>query len=290
MRHNRIEYVTSRQTTVKPISGALGAEVTGVDLSEPLDEEAFEGIHAAFLEHLVLFFPDQHLDPAALIAFGRKFGELDIHPFLPNLEDHPEIVLLQKKETADTNVGNGWHSDMSFLETPPVGSILYALTVPPYGGDTLFANMYLVYESLSHGLKQMLGARCAVHDYTRIFLEAARRGRTKASAQDIEAAQEEIPPVEHPIFRTHPETGRKLLYVNPFFTSHLKDLTPDESRPILEYLYQQTARPEFTCRYRWRENTVGLWDNRCTQHYAVNDYHGHRRTMHRITIKGDRPF
>ncbi len=132
-----------RQTQVKPVSGALGAEVTGVDLSRPLDDDTFAGIHAAFLEHLVLFFPDQHLGPEALIAFGRRFGELDIHPFLPNLEDHPEIVLLQKKETADTNVGNGWHSDMSFLETPPVGSILYALTVPPYGGDTLFANMYL---------------------------------------------------------------------------------------------------------------------------------------------------
>ena len=279
-----------RQTQVKPVSGALGAEVTGVDLSRPLDEDTFDGIHAAFLEHLVLFFPDQHLDPAALIAFGRKFGELDIHPFLPNLEDHPEIVLLQKKETADTNVGNGWHSDLSFLETPPVGSILYALNVPPYGGDTLFANMYLVYESLSDGLKQMLGGRFAVHDYTRIFLEAARLGRTKASAEDIEAASENIPPVEHPIFRTHPETGRKLLYVNPFFTSHFKDMTPDESRPLLEYLYQQTAKPEFTCRYRWRDNTVALWDNRCTQHYAVNDYHGHRRTMHRITIRGDRPF
>ncbi|MDE3001411.1 MAG: TauD/TfdA family dioxygenase [Gemmatimonadota bacterium] len=282
--------MTYRQTTVRPIAGALGAEISGVDLSAPLDDASFADIHAAYLEHLVLFFPDQRLDPEALIALGRRFGELEAHPFLPNLKDHPEVVLLQKKETAETNVGNGWHSDMSFLETPPAGSVLYALDVPPYGGDTLFANMYLVHDSLSDGLKQMLGGRSAIHDYTRVFLEAARRGRTSASMEDIEAARDEMPPVEHPVFRTHPETGRKLLYVNPFFTSHLKDISPDESRPILEYLYQQTAKPESTCRYRWREHTVALWDNRCTQHYAVNDYHGHRRTMHRITIRGDRPF
>ncbi len=281
--------MAAQQTNINPISGALGAEITGVDLSRSLDDHIFTEIQEAFLKYLVLFFPDQHIGPDELKAFGSRFGELDIHPFLPNLKDHPEIVVLEKKEAADTNVGNGWHSDMSFLEIPPLGSILYALSVPPYGGDTLFANMYLVYESFSEGLKDVIDGRYAVHDYARIFRESARHGRTKVSTEEIESAREKIPPIEHPIFRTHPETGRKLLYGNSFFTSHFKDMTPEESRPLLEYFYRQTATPEFTCRYRWRQNTVALWDNRCTQHYAINDYQGHYRYMHRITISGDRP-
>ncbi len=279
-----------KHINVNPITSALGAEITGVDLSKPLNNETFDEIHRAHLEHLVVFFPGQKITPDALKVFGHRFGELSVHPFLPNLEEHPEIIVIDKQEDKMTNVGNGWHSDMSFLEKPPLGSILHAQIIAPYGGDTLFANMYLVYEALSEGMKNLLDGLWAIHDYTKVFKESARHGRTKVSETDVEAAREELPSVEHPVLRTHPETDRKLLYVNPFFTSRIKGMTRQESQPLLEFLYQHTAKPEFTCRYRWTQNAIAFWDNRCTQHYAINDYHGYRRCMHRVTINGDRPF
>jgi taurine dioxygenase len=276
--------------TVHPIAGALGAEVSEIDLSRPLSEDAFAEVRRALLEHLVLFFPEQRIPPAALTAFGQRFGTLNVHPFLPNMPEHPKVIVIDKTEDRKTNVGNGWHSDMSFLEEPPLGSMLHAQITPPYGGDTLFASMYLAYEALSDGMRRLLDGLSAVHDYNRIFREAVRQGRARVSEAELEAARKDYPPVVHPVVRTHPETGRKLLFVNRFFTSHLKDLTEEESRPLLEFLFDHAAKPEFTCRYRWTPHAIAFWDNRCTQHYALNDYHGFRRLMHRVTINGDRPY
>ncbi len=274
---------------VTPISGALGAEVAGVDLAGSLGNDAFAAVHAALLEHLVLYFPDQRLAPEDLMAFGRRFGELIVHPFLPHLDDHAEVMIVDKKEELRINIGNGWHSDMSFLAEPLLATAIHARVTPRSGGDTLFTNMYAAYDALSAGMKRLLDGLTAVHDYRDDFRRAARNGRTSVDAATIEAAHEVYPPAEHPVVRTHPETGRKALYVNRLFTSHFGGMTREESRPLLGFLFEHSVRPEFTCRLRWQPQGLALWDNRCTQHYAINDYHGHRRLMQRVTIKGDRP-
>ncbi|MFQ5959477.1 MAG: TauD/TfdA dioxygenase family protein, partial [Alphaproteobacteria bacterium] len=278
--------MASATIEVTPISGALGAEVAGVDLAGPLGNEAFAAVHAALLEHLLLYFPDQRLSPEGLMAFGRRFGELIVHPFLPHLDDHAEVMLVDKKEESRINTGNGWHTDMSFLAEPPMGTALHARITPPFGGDTLFANMYAAYDALTGGMKRLLAGLTAVHDFRDDFRRAARNGRTSVDEAAIEAAHEAYPPAEHPVVRTHPESGRKALYVNRLFTSHFKGMTRAESRPLLDFLFEHSVRPEFVCRLRWQPRALALWDNRCTQHYAINDYHGRRRLMHRVTIKG----
>ncbi len=271
------------------MAGALGAEIVGVDLSRPLDNAAASAIHAAFLDRQVLYFPDQQLDDDGLVGFGRRFGELIAHPFLPHAEGRPEVMAVHKAADAAVNVGGSWHSDMSFLDEPPLGSALHARIVPPAGGDTLFASMYAAYDALSDGMKRLLDGLDAVHDHAERFGAAARLGKTRVNEEAVEAARKTIPPATHPVVRTHPETGRKALYVNPIFTMHFAGMTRDESRPLLDFLCEHAVRPEFTCRIRWRAGGLALWDNRCTQHYAINDYHGHRRLMHRVTIAGDRP-
>ncbi len=274
---------------VQPIAGALGAELAGVDLSQDLDNETISDIHQAFLDHLVIFFRDQHITPDQHKALGRRFGTLNIHPYVQGMEGHPEIVQVIREPGEARNWGGNWHADVTFLEKPALGSILYARAVPPHAGDTIWSNMYLAYETLSDGMKAMLQGLRAVHSSG----EAARFSQAYKSMRLKEGE-----PIEsvHPVVRTHPETGRKLLFVSSGFTIRFEDMTVEESRPLLDYLYQHQRRPEFTCRFRWREDSIAFWDNRCTQHFAIADFHdgpnGHadmRRVMHRVTIDGDRP-
>jgi len=276
--------------SIKPIAGALGAEVAGVDLSRPLSDGAIGEIRAALLENLVIFSHDQHLTPEQHLAFGRRFGALQIHEFVEAMEGYPEILEVRKEAEEKRNFGGGWHTDVSYLERPSLGSVLYALDVPDHGGDTMFANQYLAYEALSDGMKRMLEGMTAIHSARRPYGPNAARahdyGPSSMHFIFSEAAHAEI---EHPVVRTHRETGKKALYVNRTFTLRFKDMTEEESAPLLHYLCEHAVRPEFTCRFRWQPNSIAFWDNRCVQHNAINDYHGQRRILHRVTIEGERP-
>ena len=280
---------------IKPIAGAIGAEIHGVDLSKTLSNSEFDAVHRAFLDHQVIFFRDQKISPEQHIAFGRRFGELDVHPFADGLDEHPEIfhVLKESREHSKRTFGGGWHTDVTFYEKPALGSILYALEVPESGGDTQFANMYLAYENLSEGLKEMLDGMSAIHSASRGYGERGRaihpKNNSYTSMKVRAGGPEAEIEVEHPVVRTHPETGRKGLFVNRGFTVRFKGWTEEESTPLLEYLYTHAVRPEFTCRFKWEKGSIAFWDNRCTHHFAINDYHGKRRSMHRVTVCGDRP-
>ncbi len=278
----------SNSIEVRPVAGALGAEIHGVDLAEPLSAERFDTIHRAFLDHQVIFFRDQKLDPDSHKEMGRRFGELNIHGYYESLPGHPEILPVLKEPEATGNIGGVWHSDVTYLPAPALGSILYALEVPPAGGDTMFASQYLAYETLSDGMKEMLEGLRAIHS-SDIFTNKARRDAVNATRTTKLNEVDETVESSHPVVRTHPETGRKCLFVNGAFTRRIDGWTAEESRPLLDFLYRQAARPEFTCRFRWEQGSIAFWDNRCTQHYALNDYQGHRRSMHRVTLEGDRP-
>ncbi len=268
------------------MAGALGAEIHGIDLSQPLSGATVAEIRAAFLEHLVLVFRDQQLTPEQYLAFARCMGEPDEYPFVQGIPGHPLIIEVLKLEHERVNFGGIWHSDTAYLETPPMASMLLAVEIPPTGGDTLFANQYLAWETLSPGMQQMLSALRGVNSSAKADVSRTREDRMRTDARG-DARREYV--AEHPVMRTHPETGRKALYVNVAHTAHLKDMTDEESAPLLGYLFQHQVRPELTCRLRWEVGSLALWDNRCTQHNPVNDYHGYRRRMHRITLKGDRP-
>jgi len=276
--------------SIKPIAGALGAEIAGVDLSGALSDRVIGEIRAALLDHLVIFFHDQHLTPEQQLAFGRRFGDLQIHEFVEAMAQYPEILEVRKEPEETRNFGGGWHTDVSYLECPSLGSVLYVREVPEFGGDTMFANQYRAYESLSDGMKAMLDGMTAVHSARRPYgANAARAHDYGPSSMHFifsEAAHAEI---EHPVVRTHRETGKKALYVNRTFTLRFKDMTEEESAPLLNYLCDHAVRPEFTCRFRWQPNSIAFWDNRCVQHNAINDYRGARRVMHRVTIEGERP-
>ena len=294
----------SQQTLdVRPIAGTIGAELRGVDLSKPLSDDAFEAVHHAFLEHLVIFLPDQaSLDPDRLKNFASRFGEIDSAPFayplkMPIIEGHPEILNIVTEATnRSINIGGFWHTDVTYRERPNLASVIYAKETPAFGGDTMFANQYLAYETLTDGMKEMLSSMRAIHSSAMPHgQENARFGsvaKDHAPAEEdrtfestgLEKTSVEIIETAHPVIRTHPESGRKSLYVNRAFTSRFEGMTIEESLPLLESLWAHGSRPEFTCRYRWSTNTVGVWDNRATQHYAINDYHGHRRHMQRIAI------
>ena len=271
---------------IEPLSGALGAEIRGVELSRDLDAETIAEIRQALLSHLVIFFRDQDVTPAQHLAFARRFGETVAYPLLPPLEGYPDIVEVVKLETETVNFGGLWHSDMAYSECPPPGSILCARELPPHGGDTLFASMVLAYETLSDGMKAMLAPLKAVNVSTKAATAATRADRVVAAG--AENRQEPLS-ATHPVVRTHPETGRKLLYVNAGHTLRFEAMTEAESAPLLEYLFRHQVRPEHTCRFRWRPGSIAFWDNRATQHNPINDYHGYRRVMHRVTIAGDRP-
>ena len=271
--------------TVKRIAGALGAEIGGVDLRE-LDDGTLAAIRAAWLEHLVVFFRDQPLAPAQYMAFAQRIGQPIEYPFVNGIAGFPEIIEVKKLEHERINFGGVWHSDTAYLEVPPMASMLLAREVPPQGGDTLFANMYLAYESLSDGMKRLVEPLWAVNSSAKADVTRTREDRLKADGSD-KAGRELV--AEHPVVRTHPETGRKALYVNFAHTVRFRGMTEKESAPLLEFLFQHQVRPEFTCRFSWQVGSLALWDNRCAQHNPVNDYHGHRRLMHRITLAGDRP-
>ena len=275
----------SRALAVHPIAGALGAEISGVDLAKLHDATA-AAIRHAWLEHLVVFFRDQDLTPAQFLGFAQRFGEPIEYPFVKGLDDYPKIIPVLKLAHETVNFGGIWHSDTAYLDAPPMASMLIAREVPPAGGDTEFASMYLAYETLSDGMKRLLAGLLAINSSAAADVSRTREDRIKDSAR-ADAKKEYV--AAHPIVRVHPETGKKALYVNSAHTIGFEGMTKEESAPLLHYLFRHQVRPDFTCRFRWRSGSIALWDNRCAQHNAINDYQGHRRLMHRITLAGDRP-
>jgi taurine dioxygenase len=270
---------------VRPIAGALGAEIFGVDLSADLSEATVAAIRNAWLEHLVVFFRDQTLPPAKFLAFARRMGDPVEYPFVNGIEGFPEIISVAKLPGETVNFGGIWHSDTVYLDVPPMATMLVAREVPPYGGDTMWANMYAAYEALSPAMQAMLADLRAVNSSALADVSKTREDRIRddGTADDREYV------AEHPVVRTHPETGRRALYVNVAHTVRFAGMTDDESRPLLRFLFEHSVRPEFTCRFQWRVGSVALWDNRCAMHNPINDYHGHTRRMHRISLAGDTP-
>jgi taurine dioxygenase len=271
---------------IQPISGALGAEIGGVDLAEDVGDGVISEIRAALNAHGAIFFRDQHLTPAQLVAFSERFGELQVErsPVIHRVPGHPMVELMVKEAHEITNIGEGWHTDQASRETPCMGTILYARDIPPYGGDTLFSNMAAAYEALSDGLKETLEGLSAVHSlYFLLMTQKALHGDPDGRFEHADKADSVA---THPVVMRHPETGRKILYVNPGYTTHFEGWTAEESAPLLNYLFRHGQKPEFTCRFRWQVDSLAFWDNRQTWHYAANDYHGHRREMHRVVVKG----
>jgi taurine dioxygenase len=271
---------------VQRIAGAIGAEVHGVDLSQTLSSELTKSIRAALLSHQVIFFRDRDLSPAQFMRFAEAMGEPVEYPFVKGLDGYPCVIEVKKLEHERVNFGGIWHSDTTYLEMPPMGSMLLAREVPPYGGDTLFANQYLAWESLSDTMKSLLDGLVGISSSAKADVSKTREDRRKSDGKD--SAPEEYR-AEHPLVRTHPETGRKALYVNIAHTVGIRGMSDAESAPLLDFLFAHQIKPEFTCRFSWQANSLAFWDNRCTQHNPVNDYHGFRRVMHRITLAGDRP-
>jgi taurine dioxygenase len=273
--------MTYASIQVDKLTPHVGAEIRGVDLSQPIEEPIFKEIHAALIDNGVIFFRDQHLTPEQQKTFGRLFGELHLHPAAPReLPEHPEILVIHADENSRHVAGENWHSDVSCDLQPPMGSILYMHELPPVGGDTLFASMYAAYEALSEPMKRFLEPLTALHEGEHVY-----RGR-----YGLNDTGKVFPKAEHPVIRTHPVSGRKALFVNGGFTTRIKQLKRPESDALLQFLYRHVETPEFHCRFRWQVNSVAFWDNRCVQHHAMWDYYPQRRHGHRVTIKGDTPF
>ncbi len=267
--------------TPRPLSPTIGAELLGIDLGAALSDEAINEVRRALLEYKVVFFRDQDISRAQHIAFARRFGALEIHPATPADQEDREVLRIAHGAKS-RGVENNWHSDVTWRETPSLGSILRAIELPDVGGDTLFCDMYAAFEGLSPEMKRFVTGLTAVHDIARVFA-----GRLRKSAEDLHA---KFPPMEHPVIRTHPETGKPLIYVNTGFTTHIKGLSRKESDWVLEHLYAQAAIPEYQCRFRWAPGSIAFWDNRACQHYAASDYFPAVRVMERVTIAGDKPF
>ena len=272
--------MTTSNITVSPLTPAIGAEIGNVDLGQVTDQEIID-IRAALLKHKVVFFREQTLSQAQHIGLARGFGELEIHPATPSSQSNPEVLHIAHGPESKGQE-NFWHSDVTWREKPSLGSILKAVKVPAVGGDTLFANMVLAYELLPENMKEAITGRVAIHDIARVFAK-----RLNKSAEEL---RERYPPVEHPIVRTHPETGESVLYVNTAFTSHIKDMDRDDSAQLLRTLYLTAANPEIQCRFRWEKGSLAFWDNRASQHFASSDYFPQVRKMERVTIAGYRPF
>ena len=274
------------------MAGALGADIGGVDLAQPLADATFAEIERALHDHLVIFLHEQKLTPEQHLAFTRRFGPISRSPYIKHMDEYPDIIAVLKEadERKISTFGNAWHSDFSFLEEPPLGSVLYAREVPSHGGDTLFANMYAAYEALSPGMRKMLDGLNAIHAGKPYGVGGLPKdlavSRSIAMERNNPEADREI---AHPVVCVHPATGRRALFVNSIYTTRFEGMTPAESKPLLNFLYAHAIQPEFTCRLRWRTGDLAVWDNRCTMHYAINDYDGQRRLMHRTTIKGERP-
>lgn len=277
MRNSRIE--------VAPVAGALGAEIHGVDLAQPMDDALFAEIRQAFHDHSVIFFRDQSITPEQHLAFARRFGPVNVNRFFTPVAGYPEIAEVRKEPDQKKNIGEVWHTDHSYDEVPALGSMLVARDVPAFGGDTMFASMYAAYDALSDGMKRTLEGLRAVHSSRHVFGHQAayHHNDLKGRLHNPDAATQDA---VHPVVIRHPETGRKALYVNSNFTIGIEGWTREESEGLLGFLYRHGQRPEFTCRFRWRNGSVALWDNRSTWHFAINDYHSQRRLMHRITIEG----
>ncbi len=274
---------------VKPMVGGLGAEISGVELDRSLDDRTTAEIRRALLDHLLLVFRDQAMSVEQQVAFGRRFGDLHVHPLYEAMAGHPEVIEFVKEPGDTLNVGGGWHTDITCFEAPPLGGILRVTEVPDEGGDTLFANMYAAYEALSPAMQRFLEGLSAVHTSAKVYGPwgkfAHSKDQSAARAKTDARGQHAV----HPVVRTHPETGRKCLFVNRAYTLFIKGLSLEESTTILELLFLHAVKGEFVTRLHWRNDTVAFWDNRCTQHYALNDYHGKRRAALRVTLDGDRP-
>jgi len=273
-----------RTIEVRPIAGALGAEIEGVDAAQPLAAEVIAEVRQAFLDHLVVFIRNQKLTPRAQLAFAQRFGQPMEYPQLKGLPECPLVTPVVKLENERVNFGGVWHSDTSYLARPPMASMLYAVETPPRGGDTLFANQYLAYQTLSEGLQQTLAGLVGVNSSAKADVSKTREDRLRDAGAELKVLIG-----EHPVVRTHPETGRKALYLNFGHTARFRGWTEPESAPLLDYLFMHQVKPEFTCRFQWEPGSLAFWDNRCAQHYPVNDYHGFRRVMHRVTLEGDPP-
>jgi taurine dioxygenase len=271
---------------VKRIAGAIGAEIHGVDLAVGLSESLAGEIRRIFLDHQVIFFRDQNLSSEQFLRFAQAMGQPIEYPFVKGIEGYPVIIPVTKLEHERSNFGGIWHSDTTYLQQPPMGSMLLAREVPPFGGDTLFANQYLAYETLSEGMRKLLDGLVGISSSAKADVSKTREDRIASDGRE-DARKDYV--AEHPVVRTHPETGRKALYVNVAHTVGFKGMTPEESAPILQFLFQHQIKPELTCRFVWQPGSLAFWDNRCAQHNPVNDYHGYRRVMHRITLAGDTP-
>jgi len=269
---------------VRRMGGGCGAEVSGVDLACMSDAE-FEAVRGAFRDHGVIFLREQRLTPEQHIALARRFGPIDINKFFPADGEYPEIAEVRKEAAQTTNIGGGWHTDHSYDQEPAMGSILVARELPESGGDTLFADMYAAYEGLSPGLQRTLDGLRAVHSNHHVF-GAAGVYKQQGDAGELFRNEQLTSEAVHPVVITHPLSGRRALYVNPAFTLRFEDWSAEESAALLTFLYRHATRPEYTCRFRWSEGAVAIWDNRATWHYALNDYHGQRRLLHRITVAG----
>ncbi|MBN9563538.1 MAG: TauD/TfdA family dioxygenase [Alphaproteobacteria bacterium] len=290
---NVLRNSTYQRLETHKIAGALGAEVEGVDLSQELDDETLAEIRSALLDNCVIFFRNQSLTPDQQLAFARRWGEIHFHPFMEGMKSHPEILEIVKTPTEKKNFGGSWHTDQMFSPQPAMGTMLYAKQVPSAGGDTMFTNQYLAYESLSDGMKRMIA------DLRTVCVGDHFKGHGGKSRKEIHAANQSSMRVKdpgdvqttsvHPLVRTHPETGRKLLYIGGHVQS-FDGMTDAESEPLIEFLMKHSVRPEFTCRFRWETGSLAFWDNRCVQHFAINDYPAETRIMHRITVCGDTPF
>jgi taurine dioxygenase len=276
------------RTEVRPIAGACGAEIDGARIGDELDDGTIREIRDALNRHCVIFFRDQQFDAAQHKAFARRFGDIFVHPNYRGMQEDDEIVMVRREPGDKHIVGVEWHADTTMVEAPPMGAILYAIEVPPHGGDTCFANQYLAYDTLSGGMKRMLEGLRAVHSDRMVAGPQAGRNAHRSTKVREDAAWRETVST-HPVVRTHPETGRKLLFVNHSYTVGFEGMTEAESRPLLDFLLAHGHRPEFTCRFRWEKGSVAFWDNRSVKHLAVNDAGPHRRLMRRVQISGDRP-
>jgi alpha-ketoglutarate-dependent taurine dioxygenase len=289
---------TPLQLDIAPLSGTIGAEIRGLDLHQTLDPDTVAAVRQALLDYKVIFFPGAHLNPQEHKDFAALFGEPTVaHPVIPGLEDHKEVfeidytkartMYAQRSQGDEYGDRERWHTDVTFVERPPLGSILNAIVIPPAGGDTLWADTQAAYEDLSQPIRQLVDRLTAVHDGNRNFSTLLKQfGQGEWEGETFT----ELKSVEHPVVRTHPETGRKNLFVNPGFTRSIKGLTPRESDALLSFLYAHMTTPEYVVRYRWEEGDLGFWDNRTTMHYAIGDYGDAHRVIQRVTIKGDKPF
>jgi taurine dioxygenase len=280
---------------VRPLSGAMGAEVSGVDLTRPLDNETAEAIHQAFLDHIAIFIPVKDLPAERMEAFVARFGEPMAHPYLKPVPGSAFVHELRKTPEEEINFGNVWHQDFTNLERPSLANALYSRVVPSHGGDTLFTNMYAAFEGLSPGMQALIEGLKAVHGFSEVYkrdirAQEARKDVTKRDEGHAKYTSEAIEKTfAHPVVRTHPETGRKALYVNPGFTLRFENMTEAESTPLLDFLYRHAIRPEYTYRHSWRADVLGIWDNRASMHYAINDYTGQLRVMHRMVVLESEP-